>query len=132
MRNTLKLFGIIALVAVIGFSFAACGGDEDDDLTQLKVTVNGLGAYNGSATQITLFNPNSTPDDRAAFAMGTISGGSITYDILDWDEEKPFYKTGTYDVVLRIGGENPTWRGQIDGKVFTATTTITFSEFTEI
>jgi hypothetical protein len=29
MKNTIKLFGIIALVAVIGFSFAACGGDDD-------------------------------------------------------------------------------------------------------
>jgi hypothetical protein len=30
MKNVFKFFGIIALVAVIGFSFAACGGDDDD------------------------------------------------------------------------------------------------------
>jgi alpha-tubulin suppressor-like RCC1 family protein len=30
MKNTIKLFGIIALAAVIGFSFAACGGNNDD------------------------------------------------------------------------------------------------------
>jgi hypothetical protein len=29
MKNVFKVFGIIALVAVIGFSFAACGGDDD-------------------------------------------------------------------------------------------------------
>ena len=29
MKNFIKLFGIIALVAVIGFSMAACGGDDD-------------------------------------------------------------------------------------------------------
>jgi hypothetical protein len=29
MKNAIKLFGIIALVAVIGFSMAACGGDDD-------------------------------------------------------------------------------------------------------
>ena len=28
MKNIVKLFGIIALVAVIGFSFAACGGND--------------------------------------------------------------------------------------------------------
>jgi len=31
MKNIVKLFGIIALVAVIGFSMAACGGDDDGD-----------------------------------------------------------------------------------------------------
>ena len=30
MKNAIKLFGIIALVAVIGFSMTACGGDDDD------------------------------------------------------------------------------------------------------
>jgi len=29
MKNAIKLFGIIAIVAVIGFSFTACGGDDD-------------------------------------------------------------------------------------------------------
>ena len=29
MKNVFRLFGLIALVAVIGFSFAACGGDDD-------------------------------------------------------------------------------------------------------
>jgi hypothetical protein len=29
MKNTFKLFGIIALIAVVGFSMAACGGDDD-------------------------------------------------------------------------------------------------------
>ena len=30
MKNTIKWFGIIAFIAVIGFSFIACGGDDDD------------------------------------------------------------------------------------------------------
>jgi hypothetical protein len=30
MKDTIKLFGVIALVAVIGFMFGACGGDDDD------------------------------------------------------------------------------------------------------
>ena len=30
MKNTIKLLGIIALVAAIGFGFTACGGDDDD------------------------------------------------------------------------------------------------------
>jgi hypothetical protein len=31
MKNIIKLFGLIALVAVIGFSFTACGGGGGDD-----------------------------------------------------------------------------------------------------
>jgi len=31
MKTKITLWGIIALVAVIGFSMAACGGDEDDN-----------------------------------------------------------------------------------------------------
>jgi hypothetical protein len=31
MKNTIKLVGIIVMVAVIGFTFAACGGDDDGD-----------------------------------------------------------------------------------------------------
>jgi len=31
MKNTLKLLGIITLLVVIGFSMAACGGDDGDD-----------------------------------------------------------------------------------------------------
>jgi len=30
MKNTFKLFGIIAFMAVIGFSFSACGDSKDD------------------------------------------------------------------------------------------------------
>jgi hypothetical protein len=31
MKNAIKLFGIIAIVAVVGFSFVACGGDDNND-----------------------------------------------------------------------------------------------------
>jgi len=30
MKSTIKIFGIIALITVIGFSFIACGGDDDN------------------------------------------------------------------------------------------------------
>jgi len=38
MKNTLKVFGIIALATVIGFSMAACGGDDGDDLQSVTYT----------------------------------------------------------------------------------------------
>jgi len=38
MKNTLKLLGIIALLAVIGFSMAACSGDDGDADVKLAGT----------------------------------------------------------------------------------------------
>ena len=49
MKNAIKWFGIIALVAVIGFSMTACGDDDDggggggSKTASGKVTSSGLG-----------------------------------------------------------------------------------------
>jgi len=44
MKNLFKVFGIIAIVAVIGFSFVACGGDDGGstniDTTALSAVIN--------------------------------------------------------------------------------------------
>jgi uncharacterized protein YebE (UPF0316 family) len=48
-KNTVKLFGIIALVAVIGFAMAACGDPGEEKATVDSVTVQAEGVY-GSAT----------------------------------------------------------------------------------
>jgi len=48
MKNTVKLFGIIVLVALIGFSIAGCGDmDESDSSTDGRLTITGLNSYNG-------------------------------------------------------------------------------------
>jgi len=60
MKNTMKALGVIAIVAVIGFSFAACGDGSDgggggggggggskEFPTKGKLTITGLEAYNG-------------------------------------------------------------------------------------
>jgi len=60
MKNTFKLLGIIAIVAVIGFSFAACGGDDD----------GGSSGGDGGGS-------------------GGISGGTITYPDGIADANKP-------------------------------------------
>jgi hypothetical protein len=86
MKNTLKLIGIITLVAVIGFSMAACGNDEEESGL---LTITGLGAYNGkfaiavgegsddesliAATNININNETVT--------CGEISGGSATLKV---------------------------------------------------
>jgi len=51
MKNLIKVFGIIALVAVIGFSMAACSDDEDDGSGG-----GGGGAGGGSGGTFTITN----------------------------------------------------------------------------
>jgi hypothetical protein len=76
MKNFFKarfapLLGITALIAVIGFSMAACGGDDDDDgggggsnLKKVSITIGN--DYSKTLTNIEVFTP---------FASG---GGDLT------------------------------------------------------
>jgi len=69
MKNFFKLFGIIALVAVIGFSMAACGGDDDDD--------GGNGGGGGSGFPAELLTKDGTFTRQGGW--GTRSGGFIVF-----------------------------------------------------
>ena len=47
MKNTFKLIKIIAIVAVIGLTFISCDPNLVVNPTTGKLTINGLGNYNG-------------------------------------------------------------------------------------
>ncbi|MDR0300770.1 MAG: hypothetical protein LBI04_00460 [Treponema sp.] len=62
MKNMIKLIGIIALVAVIEFSMAACGDDSGGGGNVLPaakgyLTINGLEEYNGKYVFVITFKP---------------------------------------------------------------------------
>ena len=57
MKNTVKLFGLIALVAAIGFSFAGC--DHDGNKDNSKGTLS-AGTYTGAATGTRTATGNAT------------------------------------------------------------------------
>jgi len=54
MRNVFKVLGVIAIVAIIGFSFNACGGDEEGGETVEFLSVSANGSATQSTTQLTL------------------------------------------------------------------------------
>ena len=66
MKNIVKLFGIIALVAVIGFSMAACGDDD-----------SGGGGGGGSVT----FTINGLTPNTSYYVAPGFNGGVATSDI---------------------------------------------------
>jgi len=91
MNKLFKVFGIIALVAIIGFSMAACGDDDDppsggDDDNPTAVSWTGFSA-NGSAnvttTELTLtfnedFSLNIDNVTVTGATKGTLSGYGTT------------------------------------------------------
>jgi hypothetical protein len=76
MKNTIKVFGIIAIVAVIGFSMAACEEpgppEEYEAKTSGQLIITGLGAYNGK----TIYIPYGDFDDHnAPIPLGSAING---------------------------------------------------------
>jgi len=83
MKNVLKAFGIFSMVLIIGFSFVACGKDEDggggggDDFRNDSYDTIYTGTWTGIGT--TYFSKISTFDNTGYWsinATGTNSYGS--------------------------------------------------------
>jgi len=86
MKNTFKLLGIIAIVAVIGFSFIACGGDDDGSSGPNPIT------FKSTDTAGNTYNLIITPTKENEIAAGNsyeltiksgqtnkVSKGTITF-----------------------------------------------------
>jgi len=88
MKNAMKLLGIIALVAVIGFTMAACGGGDDGNN---HIAVTGVTLNKASTTievgKTETLTATVAPDDAtnpavtwssSNTAVATVSGGTVT------------------------------------------------------
>ena len=87
MKNIVKLFGIIVLVAMVGFSFASCNGPGGLGGGGTDPALNGLwgGFWDGRFWPIISFNNGNfqsfDDDDNATLATTgtfTTSGGTLT------------------------------------------------------
>ena len=106
---------VIAIIAVIGFSFAACGNDDNDNgnsgngnnETDGRLTINGLSAHNGKyvyATELTvgydhLYACAGLKDDGGGIAA-EVTNGSVTLKVWKWNDGTKTYSgfngSGTY------------------------------------
>ena len=90
MKNTIKVLGIIAIVAVIGFSMLACDEEpESDHSTAGRLTITGLSSYNGqkisASSDGNFYVMGSNADNGDSEA--TVSSGSATlyiWTLYDW------------------------------------------------
>ena len=103
MKKTIKLIGIIALVAVIWFSMAACDIDEnnDDNGTPTTQSLNGVWASN-IGTLITVSGSTGVLS-----ALGTPSG--LWGDAIN----KGYLKIGEQYWKNLTSTGNLTWSGQV-------------------
>ena len=94
MKNIFKLIGIIAIVAVIGFSFAACGGDDGDDdggnggLGD-NLSLSGQVYTMGVDSETTDFIYNLYTGQNRTFTSNVEGSGSITNGKLSFNAGVP-------------------------------------------
>ena len=120
MKNTIKALAIIALVAVIGFSFAACGGGGDgdggggggggSDGGGGKLTVTGLpsGTYSvwvfTSGADISTYQKyNAAIDAGKCEAVGYSMSNNNVFDLLTKGESTFYTGSGSKEVCLWTG-----------------------------
>jgi hypothetical protein len=116
MKNTIKVFGIIALVAVIGFAMTACDNEDGEDkfivnetsgrltITGIPVQYNGkwIAGYGSNYPDILYagsgFADNGTADDWPVKGV-QIAGGTATLKV--WKYRREVQDKGGYVSVYR-------------------------------
>ena len=101
MKNRIKLFGIIAMVAIIGFSMAACSDGSSGGGSVTSVTITGLSGKTGNVR--IQFHP-----DKASYSGSeteTISIDSVTFTSPTQGNDQPI-KSGSYYLWLEVEGDS--------------------------
>jgi hypothetical protein len=137
MRNTIKLIGIIALVAIIGFGAVSCKEDADDT-SEKSITITSIPPqYTG---EVVLGLYTSKADAGKSFpAVGgteiTASGSVVTFRLWDNSKEGVIW-TGTGDYYLFFkatpAGSNDSYVTKTKQKISKENTTIAFSGFEKL
>ena len=107
MKKAIKIFGIIAFVAVIGFVIAGCastggGGGSSAEYEDISITITEIpgGEYDGWEMYVAW-------DGVYAMPLRVRSNiTSLTVSILNQSNDRPFRKPGYYDVILWFRKDN--------------------------
>jgi len=118
MKNMVKLIGLITLVAVIGFSMAACGGDDDGGNTE--GTINGSSIASGAPVDI----PEAAKS-QTDFSYIYHEGAKIVYPLSTLIDPPASVKITNGKVDINLGTPKSAWlesvSGKFDGGGFTIT-----------
>jgi len=87
MKNTNKVFGIIALAVVIGFSMTACGGEDEDDGD------GGSGQDTLTITNAQVYSMDRNENDTIRFTEFTGTVPDLIYVIEGISDGRPVLKS---------------------------------------
>jgi predicted small secreted protein len=144
MNKKLIFLVMPAFILALSFVLTGCGttSGSKNAGTQLRTTITGIPSeYNGKLGWITFDTGSSRNDPTVAWAMGNISNGSVTFNMLDQKTDRPYSKTGNYFVMFlvwenldaaRARGVDSLYTGIIMSRGIGETNSINFSEFTKM
>jgi hypothetical protein len=133
MKKTFVILGIIALVAAIGFSLAACKQD-DEDFNQPKqfIKVEGIpSTYNNNKYGIVILSPPNSTEVTIYSALEKINGTSKSFPL--YMKNDPWEGSGSYCVKILIfanaADEERIYEGVTAETNITGNTVIQWSSF---
>jgi len=107
MKNKLVQIGLIALLAIFGFSMTACdmlepGEDPETKANAITVTITGdFSKYVGRKANLAFSLVNSTTPAAYTAPVNVINSTTlITFSMLDYNTDKSLVKSGNYDLIL--------------------------------
>jgi hypothetical protein len=139
MKKTFKILGIIAIVAAIGFSLAACKGDSEPDPN--IITITGIPQiYVGKVGALMLSTSTST--NYPVYSIETITETSFSFPMKDWiHDSRPWDGSGSFGITIFIfndieaarnnNEDKSIYKGVIPGNtdITEQTTTLEWSSF---
>ena len=128
MKNIVKLFGIIALVVVIGFTMAACGGDDGGGGGDDNNNPGGGGnpvwpaEFGGATQEPTYWGKISNPDSLSISFYTATGGGRVSAYMHFSGSQEGFKLLSVNGKTLKVEGNSK------DAKVMTLCTNWTITD----
>jgi len=130
MSKGFKLFWIVTVVVVIGFSMTSCDDKCCSGGASSEVTITGIPGHSGRYGVIFLYSGGGSYETAWGFEL--ISGDSVTLNSLCWVCDGPYALSGSYDAFFMIFNdlydEDPVYLGYIRIRSFSSSTTIPWIE----
>jgi hypothetical protein len=99
MKNTIKVLGVIAIVAVIGFSLSGCKEEEEETAKEGDAFLKVVNQYNRPITSVAV----GTSFNSFWFNLNITTGNSETFTVKWEDYEWEYKNGGTLQVVVKYG-----------------------------